>query len=187
MNEGDIGRVEDMFMPWVFIFKGCGKHKYAAQMMKHLHNVHFVYPDGLKHEGPFSRGGLRIYGGQFSNHTKSRILEESPLIELYKNTRTQVENIFHLDHRTTRHSAPDMTVTFKMLVTYMEKHRTNEYVPGRKSPYSIPDAAAQGMHTMLTTGGMAAASAIDGDEGDLEQEDEQGVEQEVDDDGGLDV
>lgn len=48
LNEGDIGRVEDAFMPWVFIFKGCGKHKYAAQMMKHLYNLHFVYPEGLR-------------------------------------------------------------------------------------------------------------------------------------------
>ncbi|KAK7692792.1 hypothetical protein QCA50_004425 [Cerrena zonata] len=48
MNVGDIGRVEDCFMPWVFIFRGCGKHKYASHMIKYLHNVHFVYPDGLK-------------------------------------------------------------------------------------------------------------------------------------------
>lgn len=48
MNTGDIGRVEDCFMPWVFIFRGCGKHKYAAHMMRYLYNVHFVYPEGLK-------------------------------------------------------------------------------------------------------------------------------------------
>lgn len=48
MNAGDIGRVEDCFMPWVFIFRGCGKHKYASHMMRYLYNVHFVYPEGLK-------------------------------------------------------------------------------------------------------------------------------------------
>lgn len=48
MNAGDIGRVEDCFMPWVFIFRGCGKHKYAAHMMRYLYNVHYVYPEGLK-------------------------------------------------------------------------------------------------------------------------------------------
>lgn len=48
LNAGDIGRVEACFMPWVFIFKGCGKHKYAAHMMKYLSDVHFVYPEGLK-------------------------------------------------------------------------------------------------------------------------------------------
>jgi hypothetical protein len=48
LNCGDIGRVEDCFLPWAFIFRGCGKHKYAKHMVKHLHNVHFVYPDRLK-------------------------------------------------------------------------------------------------------------------------------------------
>jgi hypothetical protein len=48
LNVGDIGRVEDCFLPWVFIFRGCGKHKYAKHMIKHLHNLYFVYPDRLK-------------------------------------------------------------------------------------------------------------------------------------------
>lgn len=48
LNCGDIGHVEDCFLPWAFIFQGCGKHKHAKHMVKHLHNVHFVYPDCLK-------------------------------------------------------------------------------------------------------------------------------------------
>ncbi|KAF9817385.1 hypothetical protein IEO21_03526 [Rhodonia placenta] len=32
MNAGDIGRVEDCFLPWIFIFRGCGKHKRAIRM-----------------------------------------------------------------------------------------------------------------------------------------------------------
>ncbi len=48
MNAGDIGRVEDCFMPWVMIFRGCGKHKYATQMVKFLHDVHKVYPAPLR-------------------------------------------------------------------------------------------------------------------------------------------
>ncbi|EPQ49753.1 hypothetical protein GLOTRDRAFT_15954, partial [Gloeophyllum trabeum ATCC 11539] len=43
MNAGDIGRVEDCFLPWAFIFRGCGKHKYATQMLRFLHNLYFVY------------------------------------------------------------------------------------------------------------------------------------------------
>lgn len=142
----------------------------------------------------------RIYGGEYSNHTKNRILEESPLIELYKNTRIQVENIFHLDHRTTRHSAPDMAATFSMLTTYIQKHKATEYVPGRKSAYAVPDPAAQGMHLLLTSGQPAQAFAdaedaeedadaededVDADaEEDLEEED---IEQEIGDDGELDI
>ncbi|KAJ7599752.1 hypothetical protein C8J56DRAFT_768775, partial [Mycena floridula] len=34
MNEGDIGRVETCFLPWIWIFQGTGKHKYATFMRK---------------------------------------------------------------------------------------------------------------------------------------------------------
>lgn len=117
------------------------------------------------------------------------------MIELYKNTRLQVENLFHLDHRTTRHSAPDMETTFIMLATYMQKNRTNELVPGRKSPFSIPDASAHGIHLMQIAGQHAHGledlerEERDLEEGEEEREDdiEQDVEQEIDDDGGLDL
>ena len=49
LNHGDIGRVETCFMPWMFIFAGCGKHKYAAEMRQYLEDVHFVYPEGLRY------------------------------------------------------------------------------------------------------------------------------------------
>lgn len=48
MNHGDIKRFESCFLPWICIFKAVGKHKYARYMQKHLLNVHFVYPEGLK-------------------------------------------------------------------------------------------------------------------------------------------
>jgi hypothetical protein len=43
MNTGDIGRVECLFVPWILVFKGCGKHKYAKHMTATLWNLHFVY------------------------------------------------------------------------------------------------------------------------------------------------
>ena len=48
LNYGDIGRVEACFLPWIFIFSGCGKHKYATEMRRHLENIHFVYPKPLR-------------------------------------------------------------------------------------------------------------------------------------------
>ena len=48
MNVGDIGRVESCFLPWIWIFHGCGKHKYAAEMKRYLENVHFHYPKELR-------------------------------------------------------------------------------------------------------------------------------------------
>jgi len=49
MNNCDIGRVETLFLPWMDIFLGCGKHKYAAEMQRYLENVHFYYPKGLRY------------------------------------------------------------------------------------------------------------------------------------------
>jgi hypothetical protein len=43
LNYGDIGRVESLFVPWMSIFRGCGKHKYAAELRHYLENVHFIY------------------------------------------------------------------------------------------------------------------------------------------------
>jgi len=48
MNQGDIGRVETLFPPWITIFRGTGKHKYASHMAKFLSDVHFVYPPALR-------------------------------------------------------------------------------------------------------------------------------------------
>jgi hypothetical protein len=47
LNAGDIGRVETLFLPWMFIFQGCGKHKYVAEMKRYLENIHFKYPKTL--------------------------------------------------------------------------------------------------------------------------------------------
>src|ERR1700683_645262 len=93
----------------------------------------------------------RIYGGKFSNHTKGRILKESPLIDIFKNMRIQVQNNFRLEHRTIKHSAPAMQRTFALLGTYMQKHKTNSYEPGRTALYSVTDVMRKGMHILMTT------------------------------------
>jgi len=47
MKHGDIGRVEQSFMHWVFVFKSVGKHKYATHIIKLVNDMHYVYPDRL--------------------------------------------------------------------------------------------------------------------------------------------
>ncbi|KAM6503170.1 hypothetical protein JOM56_000113, partial [Amanita muscaria] len=56
------------------------------------------------------------------------IIEESLLIEVYRSVRVQLEKMFGLDHRTTRHSLPDMTATFTKLAVYMKKENTNKFM-----------------------------------------------------------
>lgn len=48
MNDGDIGRVETCFIPWMQLFKAIGKHKYAKAIKQYLTNLHFVYPPSLR-------------------------------------------------------------------------------------------------------------------------------------------
>jgi hypothetical protein len=43
MNKGDVGRLECCFIPWIVIFKACGKHKYVKHMYRTLWSLHFVY------------------------------------------------------------------------------------------------------------------------------------------------
>jgi hypothetical protein len=91
----------------------------------------------------------RIYGGKYSNHQKPRILKESPLIEIYKNTRIQFENMFGLDNKTTRHSPPKMKRTFAKLMEYMAKEKANSVIPGRRTQYRIPDVMGEGINSFM--------------------------------------
>ncbi|OCH86115.1 hypothetical protein OBBRIDRAFT_738611, partial [Obba rivulosa] len=173
MNAGDIGRVEQCFLPWILIFKGCGKHKYATHMLRFLHNLHYVYPsklmrairmnilcnptgkpDGfrgvdwwLEHNNFYTK---RVYGGQFSNRTKRRILKESVLIQVYKRIRINFENMFMLHKRGYKHSKAKMVLTFKKLAKHMEKKRTHEFVRGRTAAYIIPDAMDIGLQKLMS-------------------------------------
>ncbi|KAH9839263.1 uncharacterized protein C8Q71DRAFT_704520 [Rhodofomes roseus] len=185
LNAGDIGSVEDCFMPWVFIFKGCGKHKYATQMVHFLYDLHFVYPvqlrrairmnilcnpSGKKHhfraiDWWVEHNNLyikRIYGGQSSNHTKHHIIKGSALIEVFKKVRISLEDTFALDHRTYRHSPPKMQQTFQKLARYMQDSKTHIHIPGRKSAYSISDAWEAGMYKMFVTGWSRSDGGEDG-------------------------
>lgn len=88
-----------------------------------------------------------------------------------------------------------------MLGADMEKNSMNTYIEGRKTSYSIPDVMRHGMHIMSTTTTARQQQTTDtgddknGDEDDDDDDDgwedvlerEENVEQEVQDDGSLDV
>lgn len=48
IRSGDVGRVEICLREWIPIFKGVGKHKYAAMLLQFITDVHFVYPAPLR-------------------------------------------------------------------------------------------------------------------------------------------
>lgn len=48
MNTGDIGRLETVLPPWIRIFRATGKHKYGTQLLRFMHALYFIYPEGLR-------------------------------------------------------------------------------------------------------------------------------------------
>ncbi len=121
----------------------------------------------------------RIYGGQFSNRTKRRILRQAALIGVYKAIRISLESMFALNHRTYRHSPPKMEKTLQRLCAYMQQKGTHLIQPGprHKSAYSIPDMIDQGLlklqgvaggADMAEAGDTEAEIIADGEDGDLD-------------------
>ncbi|KAH9886767.1 hypothetical protein C8Q73DRAFT_669104 [Cubamyces lactineus] len=47
MNAGCIGQVETLFPVWIQIFRAVGKHKYANLMLRFMHALYKIYPEGL--------------------------------------------------------------------------------------------------------------------------------------------
>ncbi|KIJ10040.1 hypothetical protein PAXINDRAFT_164302 [Paxillus involutus ATCC 200175] len=146
MNAGDVGHVEASFLPWIYMFKGTGKHKYASQMRRFLTNLQFNYPESLSDiirmnllcnptgkafafravDWLVERNNLYtkvIFRGAGPNGTLEHIIKESPLIEVYRNCHVTMENAFHLQHCTIRHAPPSMTKTIRKLTALIkEKH-----------------------------------------------------------------
>ncbi|KAM6492590.1 hypothetical protein JOM56_012314, partial [Amanita muscaria] len=62
MNFGDIGRVETCLVTWIPLFKATGKHIYATHLEQFLLDMHFKYPEGLRHSPhAFMPGRTAIY------------------------------------------------------------------------------------------------------------------------------
>ncbi|KAG6875407.1 hypothetical protein C0992_003987, partial [Termitomyces sp. T32_za158] len=185
MNYGDIGRLETCLLPWIFIFKATGKHKYASHMMTFLCNVHFVYPAGLKKAvclhvlvNPTGKPGKfrgvdwcvelnnlytkAIHGGGSSNYTIERIIKESPLIQTYRDIKHTIEWNFMLTHLTTAHGETNMVKTFAELQKHLAARNTYKKQPGRQSAYVIPDAIDKG-RMMLQIGDATDAMEDDVD------------------------
>ncbi|XP_006462858.1 hypothetical protein AGABI2DRAFT_73074 [Agaricus bisporus var. bisporus H97] len=172
MNFGDIGRLDQCMLVWMHLFMGCGKVKYGVEIRQYLENMYIQYPKPVAQamrlnmlSNPTGRKGhfrgidweiellnmyiKRYHGGKDSNHTIDRMIELSPLIEIFKDVRAQFEQMFCLEHKTSRHSPAKMSLTFAKVERHMEKHHTNEFIPGRGSEYEITDMASIGMTKLI--------------------------------------
>ncbi|KAJ7169358.1 hypothetical protein C8R43DRAFT_1121232 [Mycena crocata] len=122
MNYGDIGRVETLFPPWIYIFKAVGKHKYAAHMVKFMTDVHFVYPPPLRHAIRYN---------------------------MLPNPKGEEGKCRGVDWVVEQMAAPEMTKTLAKMSIYLQEHGPNEYRAGRKTKHVVPDIIAQGIGKMV--------------------------------------
>ncbi|KAI0084796.1 hypothetical protein BDY19DRAFT_987352 [Irpex rosettiformis] len=175
MNAGDIGRVETLFLPWVQIFKATGKHKYANRTLLFIHYLYNVFPPGLRRAirynmlvNPTGKPNhfravdwmvellnlytKEIYGGEGSNYTKKRILEESPLVLVYRQSHANFERNFHLPGLSTAHAKKDMTLTFQEVLLYIKSLEAspNKHHSGRSAKYIVPDVLTRGSSILET-------------------------------------
>ncbi|KII90676.1 hypothetical protein PLICRDRAFT_174059 [Plicaturopsis crispa FD-325 SS-3] len=203
MNEGDIGRVETLFLPWIYIFKATGKHKYATHMTTFMTDVHFVYPKDLKHAiryhmlvNPTGKPGKFrapdwveekqnldtkfVHGGKDSNYTKERVQKESTLIQIYRRCHENMAQNLGLAPPIAAHVQADITRTLMLLAAHLQRHEPNTHKPARGTAYSIPNVIDRGEHMLHAMGTGSAATEVDG-----EEEGERSVE--VDDVAGEDI
>ena len=88
------------------------------------------------------------FGGQGSNYTKARVIEESPLIEIYRSCHHNIECNFHITGLTQRHGPPNLLKTFEALATYFKTHCPNKHYNGHKSAHTIPDMIDRGLNNI---------------------------------------
>lgn len=162
---GDVGRLETCLYRWIPIFKGAGKPKYANNLFKleFIIDLNLVYPDTLKKAvrsnwlcnpsgKPMGFRGVDwllevnnlytkvIYGGSSSNRTVPRIINESPLIQLYRDCKKVVEDQYSLTPKTTKHGDADLTATYAALTRLAHECALFKLSPeGRNSSYHIPN------------------------------------------------
>ncbi|KAH7906214.1 hypothetical protein BJ138DRAFT_1223402 [Hygrophoropsis aurantiaca] len=196
LKHGDIGRVEETFLHWVFVFKSTGKHKYATHLIQTMNDLKYVYPEGLKRAirlnwlcNPTGKvDGFRaidwlvelmnlytkvVYGSSGSARTFELILKQSPLIEIFRRVHVLIQDNFHMLHRSVRHAPPNLKNTLSVLCALLEKHKAHEIVPNRNtSPEALKDHFKDGMLVLQTQKGNQAQGEDEDDaRGELEFED----------------
>ncbi|KAG8999248.1 hypothetical protein FRB90_012122 [Tulasnella sp. 427] len=154
-NSGDVQRVEELLLHWIFIWKATSQHRYAKHIGQFLVNLDagwerplaravrlnwFVNPTGKPNgfrgvDWVIERNNLRhkrTYSGQGPNRTIKFIIKQSPLIEVYQNTHSVVENSFYLTNRTLRHPPPPMKKTLAALRDHMRKEKLYTHNDNRR-------------------------------------------------------
>lgn len=109
------------------------------------------------------------------NHTEKRIIDESTLIQVFRDLHLTFERNLALGHLTTRHADPSMTSTFQALLRYYKQSKPHVRVQGRSSKHEIKDMVDKGQQALYKTSPtVVVETAVDGppaDDPDIALED----------------
>lgn len=167
-RHGDIGRVEELLVPWVYIWMETGKHKYAAHVTRFLANLKYVWPAKLSDTVRLhwlanptgKKDGFRgvdwvvernnfmhkcLYSGASSNRTLENLIKQSPLIMEYQRAHSIIEKNFYLTERTLRHPPPLMKHTLARVQHHLRENEMNSHQAGRRLPRVPKNAIASGV------------------------------------------
>lgn len=78
----------------------------------------------------------------------ARIIQESPLVQTFRDTHSTIEKNFVLTHLTIAHADPDMTKTFEVVRRSYHERSVHDIQAGRGSTYCIPDMLDRGQELM---------------------------------------
>ena len=95
-----------------------------------------------------------MYGGGGSNHTKARIILESILVLLFRNSHANFERNFQLGGLSFAHARKDMRKAYEAVLNYLrdDHQQPNMYKPGRTTKYHKPDLLGRGATTLEKEG-----------------------------------
>jgi hypothetical protein len=108
---------------------------------------------------------------------------ESVIIDILKNSRSNVEKMFFLKHPDGTHSPADLARTFQELAAHMQKTKTHEFCPGTgraNGVKEIMNALDKGIALAMQGPLLGSRQHNVDKEGDSEEENDEHVEGEVD-------
>lgn len=103
------------------------------------------------------------------DRTEDAIIKESVLINTYRSSYLTLEKNLVLNHLSTHHTDPDMTLTYDTLLAHMDKHQPNKFIKGRATAL-IPDIFEAGLRYILVGKDPKAKADGEGEEEDVEEE-----------------
>lgn len=111
-----------------------------------------------------------VFGGRGVNYTKARVIEESTLIEVYRNCQGNVERNFGLTSLSVQHAPQNMAKTFATLMAYMREHGPNEYRQGRATCHTIPAMLSDGLRRITAGEAPGSSAGESGADNDIEHQ-----------------